>query len=149
MIAGLTRQPGTGPGWTRVASELAALVSPSEIDSIWLLTPIRNDGREWGVAVICRQLEGDRKRIYTASYMLLTRGRQRGQAKVSVTEVGDTPDTVLQDVLRGVQDRAGDSEPAEEIPVTVWYPPTPDPADEDPTDSDGTPKESRTEELDT
>ncbi len=140
MIAGLTRQPGIGPGWTRVATELAAHVPPDEIDGIWLLAPIRNDGREWGVAVISRRLEEDRKRIYTASYMLLIRGRYRGQAKVSVDEVGDTPDTVLQDVLRGVQDRAGDTELAVEISATVWYPPPdptesgftePDPAEED------------------
>ena len=82
------------------------------------------------MAVISRRLEGERKRIYTASYMLLLRGRYRGRAKVSVNEVGDTPDTVLQDVLRGVQDRAGDTEPAVEISPSVWFPP------DDPTESE-------------
>lgn len=119
----LQQRPGVGIGWTRVAHALAAQLAPDDIDAIWLFSPVRRDEREWGVAVVSRRAEDDRRRIYTASYMLVLRGRERGQYKVAIDEVGESPPTVLQDVLRGVQHRAGEAEAPVEIDPALWYPP--------------------------
>jgi hypothetical protein len=113
--------PGIGPGWTRVAEAVAAQVQVDQIDGIWLFPPVRREEREWGVAVISCTTEDLRSRIYTASYMMIVRGRERGHGKVSVEEVGESPATVLEDVIRGVQDRAGEAEPPAEIEPNLWF----------------------------
>lgn len=113
--------PGLGPGWTRVAEALAARVEPEEIEGIWLFEPVRREEREWGVAVVSCRTEEMRRRIFTASYMMIMRGREKGHGKVAVEEVGESPATVLEDVLRGVRDRAGETEPPVEISKDLWY----------------------------
>jgi hypothetical protein len=94
-----------------------------EIESIWLFPPVRREEREWGVAVVSRRADAGRRRIYTASYMLVVKGRERGQGKVAVEEVGEGPESVVSEVIRGVQDRAGETEPPVEISADLWFPP--------------------------
>ena len=96
-------------------------MSSGEIDGIWLFPPVRREEREWGVAVVSRWADGERRRIYTASYMLIVRGRERGQGKVVVEEVGEGPIAVVSEVIRGVQQRAGETEPPVEISSELWY----------------------------
>lgn len=117
-----TRSPVHGLGWRRVAQALAESVSPSDVEEIWLFAPVRGDGREWGTAVISCRAEDDRRRIFTASYVLVVRGRDRGQGKVSVEEVGQSPETVLHEVIAGVQERAGETEPPIQVAPEEWYP---------------------------
>lgn len=100
---------------------MAEAIPPAEIARIWLFPPVRREGREWGTAVVARQGEGGRARVYTAGYALVTRGRERGQAKVVLEEVGEGPAHVVDQVVRGVQERAGEAEPPVEISGTVWY----------------------------
>ena len=114
-------QAGLGVGWTRVADSVAQSVPPEEIERIWLFPPVRKDQREWGTAVVARRVDVDRLRVYTARYMLIVRGRERGQGKVAVEEVGESPDEVVEDVIRGVQVRAGEADPPVEIPAALWY----------------------------
>ncbi len=121
--AGVVRSPGLGLGWTRAAQRLAEVVPASDIERIWLFPPVRREEREWGVAVVSRIVNGERRRIYTASYMLVVRGREKGQGKVAVEEVGESPTSVVHDVIKGVQDRAGEAEPPVEIAAEIWYPP--------------------------
>ena len=116
-----TRAAGLGPGWARVAASVAQAVPPAEIERIWLFPPVRQEDREWGTAVIGRRAEGDRLRVYTAGYMLVVRGRERGQGRVVVDEVGESPAAVIDDVIRGVQERAGEADPPVEVATTVWY----------------------------
>ena len=118
---GAPREPGLEPGWLRTAQSLAEVVRPEEIDGIWLFPPVRREEREWGTAVVSRLSGEGRRRIYTASYMLVVRGRERGQGKVVVEEVGESPIAVVHEVLRGVQERAGEAEPPVEIPPKLWY----------------------------
>lgn len=117
--------PGLGLGWTRVAQAVGDEVAPDSIDGIWLFAPVRREWREWGTAVITCRLDSERRRIYTARYWLTIRGRERGQGRVLVEQVGESPAVVLHEVIAGVQDRAGETEPPVEISPELWYPPEP------------------------
>lgn len=112
---------GLRPGWRRVAEAVAQAVPVGEIARIWLFAPVRQDEREWGTAVIARRVQEGRLRVYTGRYGVATRGRDRGQGQVAVEDVGESPDDVLPEVLRGVQERAGEAEPPVEIAPAQWY----------------------------
>lgn len=122
MVTGVSGSPGLGLGWERTARAVAERLSPEEVDGVWLFPPVRHEEREWGVAVVSSRAGGDRRRIHTASYVLFVRGRERGQGKVSVEEVGEVPESVVSDVIKGVQERAGESEPPVEVSADVWFP---------------------------
>jgi hypothetical protein len=115
--------PGRGPGWAKLAEAVRAQIPPAEIESIYLFRPIKREGREWGTAVVTRKspLGDGRLRVYTAKYMLIVRGKERGQTKLEVVEVGLTPAEVLAQVMQGTADRTGDSEPPVELGPGVWY----------------------------
>lgn len=122
---GIAPTPGLGPGWTWVAETLVSRVEPEDIEGIWLFPPVRREEREWGVAVIACRTDDERQRIFTASYMIIVRGREKGHGKVAVEEVGESPATVLEDVIRGVGERTGEMEPPAEISPGLWYSDTP------------------------
>ena len=113
--------PGLGRGWTRVAEEVAKTIPPHDIGRIWVFPPLRRDGREWGTAVVARRTTEDRVAVLTARYMLLTRGKKKGQGRVSVDEVGESPTSVVDEVVRGVQERAGEADPPVEIDPLLWF----------------------------
>lgn len=119
--AAITAQPGLGLGWTRVAHRVAEAVPPASIDRIWLFAPVRRDEREWGTAVVASRTEDDRRRIFTASYLIVIRGRERGQGKVTVEEVGESPPEVVHEVIAGVLERSGETEPPVEIAPELWF----------------------------
>ncbi len=97
--------PGLGLGWTKVADALGQYVTPEEIARIWIFPLLRHDGREWGTAVVAKHATTERFTVLTAKYMLSTRGRQRGQAKVELEEVGEGPVHVVLVGVCGVQER--------------------------------------------
>jgi hypothetical protein len=109
-----------------VAAELARTVSPSTIDGIWLFPPLRHEDRESGTAVVSCRIGGERRRLYTASYLVVVRGRERGQGRAVVEAVGDTPDVVVRDVIAGVQRRSGDASPPLELSPHAWFGPSDD-----------------------
>ena len=113
--------PGLGLGWTRVADAVRGVLSEGEVNRIWVFPPLRHDGREWGTAVVAKAVEGERFVVFTAKYLLITRGRQTGGGKVEVNEVGEGPEQVVHDVIRGVQDRAGEGDPPVEIGPQLWF----------------------------
>ena len=115
--------PGQGPGWAKVAAAVEAQMPPAEIDTIYLFRPIKREGREWGTAVVTRKspLGDGRLRVYTAKYMLIVRGKDRGQSKVDLTEVGLSPAAVLAQVMQATADRTGDAEPPVELAAGAWY----------------------------
>jgi len=104
-----------------VAAAVADAMPPAEIARIWLFAPVRREEREWGTAVVARRSEGERVRVYTASYSLVIRGRERGQGKVALLEVAESPAAVVDEVIRGVQERAGETEPPVEVAPGVWF----------------------------
>ncbi len=109
-------------GWSRVAQAVAEQLVAEAVDRIWLFAPVRRESREWGTAVIACRIAADRRLIYTARYVLVIRGRERGQGKVMVEEVGESPLDVLHEVVAGVQERAGEAQPPVEIAPELWFP---------------------------
>lgn len=114
--------PGVGLGWTRLSVAIADQIPSDEIQRIWVFPALRREGREWGTAVVARPTEDRRLEISTAKYVMIVRGKDKGQDRIEVEEVGVSAEDVLGDVLRGVMERAGETEPPVEIPVSLWYP---------------------------
>ncbi len=119
--ARLARDNGTGPGWTKVAQAVAGSVPTASIDRIWLFAPVRREEREWGTAVLSCRTDEERCRIFTASYLMVVRGRERGRGKVTIEEVGESPMEVVHEVIAGVQERTGETSPPAEIAPTQWF----------------------------
>jgi hypothetical protein len=71
------RATPTASGWERLAQAVAEVLPPSEVDAVWVFTPLRHDNKEWGTAVVSR-VDGERRRIYTARYGLAIKGKDRG-----------------------------------------------------------------------
>jgi len=113
--------PGQGAGWAKLAAAVEAQVPPAEIETLYLFRPIKREGKEWGTAVVTRKAADGRLRVYTAKYMLVVRGKERGQSKIEVVEVALSPAAVLAKVMEAMVDRGGDSEPPVELGPAVWY----------------------------
>jgi hypothetical protein len=98
-------------------------VPPAEIETIYVFRPIKREGKEWGTAVVTRKSAAPdaRLRVYTAKYMLVVRGKERGQTKIEVVEVALSPAEVLAQVMQATVDRGGDTEPPVELGPAVWY----------------------------
>ncbi len=93
---------------------------------MWVFTPLRHEGREWGTAVLSR-VDGDRRRIYTARYVLAVRGKERGKFESSVQEVGSGPAEALAQLLQDAQKRIDDEHPPLPVSPDAWF--APDSAD--------------------
>ena len=112
---------GSGPGWTRLALAVADVLPPAEVDGVWLFSPLRHEGREWGTAVLSR-VDGDRRRIYTARYVLAVKGKERGKFESTVQEVGSGPVEALARLLQEAQKRIDDEHPPLPVAPDAWFP---------------------------
>jgi hypothetical protein len=108
-------------GWARLAGAVAEVVPPAEVDGVWLFSPMRREGREWGTAVLSR-VDGERRRIYTARYMLAVKGKERGKFEATVEEVGSGPLTALAQLLQDTRKRIDDEQPPTPVPPETWFP---------------------------
>jgi hypothetical protein len=117
----LDRTRGGNAGWAQVAKAVEESVAVETIDRIWLFAPVRRDDREWGTAVVSCHAPGERRRIYTVTYLVVVRGRERGRGRVSIEQAGESPVAVVEDVIAGVQERAGEPDPPIEIPPNSWF----------------------------
>ncbi len=113
--------PGQGAGWAKLAAAVETHVPPGEIETIYVFQPIKRAGKEWGTAVVTRKSGDGRLRVYTARYMLVVRGKERGQSKIEVEEVALSTAEVLAKVMQATVDRGGDTEPPVELGPAVWY----------------------------
>ena len=111
---------GVGPGWRRLADEVARSVPRAELDGVWVFPVIRREGREWGTAVVTR-VDGDRRRIYTARYMLALKGKERGEFEWGLEEVGSGPAASLGPLLQDVHKRTDDEHPPIALAVDDWF----------------------------
>jgi hypothetical protein len=121
MAAGVAvTAAGTVSGWSRLAQAVAEVVPPGEVDSVWVFSPLRHEGRDWGTAVLSR-VDGDRRRIYTARYMLAIKGKERGKFEAAVLEVGSGPVEALSQLLKDAQKRIDDEHPPHPVPPEHWF----------------------------
>jgi hypothetical protein len=110
-----------GPtGWERLAQAVAEVVPPSEVDAVWAFAPVRRDDREWATVVVSR-LDGDRRRIYTARYVLAVKGKSRGKFESFIQEVGTGPVDAIARVLQEAQRRIDDEHPPASVPPQEWF----------------------------
>ena len=110
----------TGLGWPRLAAVVAEQIPLAEVDGVWVFTAVRHEGREWGTAVLSRA-DGERRRIYTARYMLAIKGKERGKFEASVLEVGSGPVQALAQLLQDAQRRIDDEQPPVPVPPEDWF----------------------------
>jgi len=110
----------TGLGWPRLAAVVAEQIPPAEVDWVWVFPTLRHEGREWGTAVLSRS-DGERRRIYTARYVLAIKGKERGKFDASVQEVGSGPVEALAKLLQEAQRRIDDEQPPEPVPPEDWF----------------------------
>ncbi|MEO8448495.1 MAG: hypothetical protein ABI647_01820 [Gemmatimonadota bacterium] len=113
--------PGIGDGWTRLAQEIRTVLPPEEIDGVWVFRVLRHEGKDWGTAILSR-VEADRRRIYTARFVLAVKGKQRGKFTHELEEVGSGPLEALAELLALVPKRSDEEEPPTEIDRALWFP---------------------------
>lgn len=94
----------------------------TEIDRIWAFQVVRREGRDFGTAILSR-IDGDRRRIYTASFILTVKGKKRGQFEWDLEEVGSGPLTALDELLALVPKRSDEEEPPAPVQTDAWFPP--------------------------
>ena len=118
----MTARGITAPGsaWDRLAQAVAQVLPPGEVDGIWTFAPLRRDTREWGTAVVSR-VDGERRRIYTARYVLAVKGKERGKFESTVHEVGSGPVEALARVLCEAQARMDDDQPPVAVEPASWF----------------------------
>ena len=109
----------TSSGWSRLAAVVAERIPADEVDRVWVFSTLRHEGREWGTAVLSR-VDADRRRIYTARYMLQVKGKERGKFEASVDEVGSGPVEALEKLLQEAQRRIDDDQPPVPVPPDEW-----------------------------
>jgi len=117
----ILNQPGSG--WERLAGYVADAIPVAEIDGVWQFRTLRREGREFGTAVLTR-VDGDageRRRIYTARFTHVLKGRERGKFEASLEEVGSGPVETLAQLLAGVRKRLEDEDPRS-VAVRDWFP---------------------------
>jgi len=107
-------------GWARLAAAVGEQIPPNEVDGVWVFSTLRREGREWGTAVLSR-VDGDRRRIYTARYMLGVKGKERGKFEASVEEVGSGPAEALAKLVQEAQRRIDDEQPPVPVPPESWF----------------------------
>jgi hypothetical protein len=110
----------TQSGWERLAQAVAQVIPRAEVDAVWVFASLRRESNEWGTAVVSR-VEGERRRIYTARYILAIRGKERGKFQATIQEVGTGPTEVLTRVLQEAERRSDDEHPPIEIPPETWF----------------------------
>ena len=113
--------PGIGEGWTRLIGAVGLALPIIEIDGVWVFKTIRHNARDFGTAILSR-VDGDRRRIYTASFILTVKGKTRGQFESEIAEVGSGPLEALAELLSLVPKRSEDEEPPTAIPAEQWFP---------------------------
>lgn len=114
--------PGIGPGWEKLALALREALPTAEVDRIWAFLVVRRDGQDFGTAILSR-VDGVRRRIYTARFVLTVKGKKRGQFTWNLDEVGSGPLEALDELLALVPRRSDEEEPPAPVEVAAWFPP--------------------------
>lgn len=116
---------GSGSGWSRLATALREAISVAEVDRIWAFRVVRREGQDFGTAILSR-VDGVRRRISTARFILTVKGKKRGQFTWSHEEVGSGPIEALDELLALVPRRSDEEEPPAPVDPAEWFPPESD-----------------------
>ncbi|HEX2716766.1 MAG TPA: hypothetical protein VHM67_03745 [Gemmatimonadaceae bacterium] len=102
---------------TRFLREIAARVPIERVSEVHLFSPMRQGGMETGVAVVAvaPDSEEGRHTVYTATYRLTLKGPERGKWEAAMVPEGEAPLLTVDEVVRGVQRRAGDDAGTERL----------------------------------
>jgi hypothetical protein len=116
---------GNGSGWSRLAAALRETIAVAEVDRIWAFRVVRREGQDFGTAILSR-VDGARRRISTARFILTVTGKKRGQFTWSHEDVGSGPIEALDELLALVPRRSDDEEPPDPVDPADWFPPETD-----------------------
>lgn len=122
LIPRAPAEPGVSPNWARLADWIRTQMPVEEVDGVWVFRVLRRDKKEFGTAVLSR-VEGDRRRIYTATYTATIKGKQRGGFESAMVEVGSGPLEALHELFALIPVRAEDEEPPVPVALEHWFPP--------------------------
>lgn len=122
MLPELNTGPGEGERWERLAAWLREQVPVEQVDGIWVFRVVRREQREFGTAVLSL-VNGDRRRILTATYVATIKGKERGGFETELREVGSGPLEALHELLALVPVRADDEDPPAAVEPLSWFPP--------------------------
>ena len=134
MTAG-DRNPLATPPRERLFAEIASRLDPERIIEVHLFAPRRQGGMESGVAVVAAtrprehdaapadapverdddSVEESRRAVYTASYRLTLKGPERGKWEMELKDEADAPLETIVTVVRGVQERSGETDDPDRI----------------------------------
>jgi hypothetical protein len=118
------RGAGVGSGWEQLAQALRAALPVEQLDRVWAFNVVRREGQDFGTAILS-QVEGDRRRIHTAGFVLAVKGKQRGRFEWFLQEVGSGPLEALDELLALVPKRSDEEEPPAPVELAIWFPPEP------------------------
>lgn len=110
-----------GEGLARVLDAVAERMPKAEVESVWSFPGVRREGREHGLAVICRRAAEGRYVVYRARYVLHLKGQDRGKAQVDVEETAEAPAELLPQVIEGVRRRADEAGDADVVDLAHWH----------------------------
>lgn len=103
-------------GRERFLREIAAQLPLDRIEEVHLFASIRQGGNESAIAVVALRPElaeegsEARRTVFRARYRLALKGTERGKWEMDITEEADAPTVTVDEVVRGVLQRAGDEE---------------------------------------
>jgi hypothetical protein len=112
---------GSGSGWARLAAALRETLAVEDVDRIWAFRVVRREGQDFGTAILSR-VDGVRRRISTARFILTVKGKKRGQFTWSHEEVGSGPIEALDQLLALVPRRSDEDEPPAPVDPAAWFP---------------------------
>ena len=110
-----------GDGLARLLDAVAERMPRSEVESIWSFPGVRREGREHGLAVICRRAGEGRYIVYRARYVLNVKGQERGKAEFAIEDTAEAPIEMLPKVIEGVRRRADEAGDAELVDLASWH----------------------------
>jgi len=110
-----------GEGRERFLREIAAQLPLDRIEELHLFTSLRQGGNESAIAVVALRPEvadedrPTRRTVFRARYRLALKGPDRGKWEMDIIEEADAPTLTVDQVVLGVQRRAGDEEEPEHL----------------------------------
>jgi len=108
-------------GRERFLREIAEQLPMDRVEELHLFASIRQGGNESAIAVVALRPEVEaegsdaRRTVYRARYRLALKGTERGKWEMDIIEEADAPTATVDEVVRGVMERAGDAEEPERL----------------------------------